>query len=74
MKLVRMYVTVAFKPQEIFLVLISSRSQDHSAAGRIMSMKNSLTPPGIELTTFRLVAQCLNQLRHRVTQLVILRP
>jgi len=37
-----------------------SRPQGHSAIGMIMSMKNSMTPSGIELATFRFVAQHLN--------------
>jgi hypothetical protein len=56
-------------PQEIFLVLISVRGwvnpSGHSAAGK--DYVNEKFQPA----TFRLVAQCLNQLRHRVPLLYI---
>ena len=55
-------------PQEIFLIIISVRGwvdlRGHSAAGWIMSI--AMKSSRIEPATFRLIAQCLNQLRHHV--------
>jgi hypothetical protein len=59
------YGPAAFTPQAIHLVLICyrlCRREGHIAAGRI----KSVTPSGIEPATFRLVAQYIKQLRHRM--------
>jgi hypothetical protein len=57
-------------PPERFLVLISEEAVNPRAIVGLEGLgqlKNTVTSLGMEPATFRLIAQCLNQLSYRVT-------
>jgi len=63
---------IAFTLQEISLVLISLKHWVDPKRRMLLEGLSQLTPSRIEPATFRLVAQCLNQLRNRHSSWFIL--
>ena len=72
MKVVRLSAVLTgrlYPPRKYYwysFLLEAESTRGHSAAGRIMSMKNSNDTIGIEPATFWVVVKCLNQVSHRV--------
>ena len=63
----RPYAPAIFTPQGIFLMLISVRDWiDKRVTVRPEEWKVVMALSGIEPSTFQLLAQCLNQIRHHL--------